>query len=65
MRVGLAPVLDGDMIIGRYCPLLYEVLDQVKKEEIECKGWPLSEGWTGEEIVTTSRDDGEHLMWKV
>lgn len=57
LQVGFAPHLDGLMIVGRDCSLLYEVLEEVRTEELRCKGRPRGEGWIAEEELASSGDE--------
>lgn len=40
LRIGLAPQLDGQLIVGRDWPPLYEVLEEVHMEELRHGRWP-------------------------
>ncbi|KYO46039.1 hypothetical protein Y1Q_0021621 [Alligator mississippiensis] len=49
LRTGLTPKLDGQMIVGRDWPPLYEVLEEVWMEDLRHGRWPRGEGWIAEE----------------
>lgn len=58
MRVGLAPELDSQMIVGWDWSPLYEVLEEVHRDELRWKGWPRLEGWVAKEEASSSGEQG-------
>ncbi|KYO25977.1 hypothetical protein Y1Q_0003755 [Alligator mississippiensis] len=58
LHIGLAPQLDGQMIVGRDWPPLYEVLEEVRAEEIKRKRQPHRDGWIAEEDSASSGENG-------
>lgn len=40
MKVGFVPELNGEMIVGSDWPPLYDVLNEVNRQNWKEKGWP-------------------------
>ncbi|KYO29838.1 hypothetical protein Y1Q_0023181 [Alligator mississippiensis] len=57
LHIGLAPQLDGQMIVVGDCPPLYEVLEEVCAEDMKHRRWPCGEGWIAEGDSAASNEE--------
>lgn len=57
LLVGFVQELDVQMIMGRDWPPLYEVLEEVQRDELRHKGRPRVEGWIAEREATSLGED--------